>query len=161
MRKFKLSKLRTMIQRIQTVFLLLAVVALGLYLWFPLIGLENQNFKDVIKGWEVGHTVDISGQAYIIFFNAIFVGTAAGLSLINIFLFKNRSLQMLLCWFCLVLIVLAGSFVYYKYNTRVFIGYVLLTWWNVLAIAAALLQLLAFIYIRKDQETIRSLDRLR
>ena len=161
MRKFKLSKFRTMIQRIQTVFLLLAAIALGLFLWLPLIRMENFNFKDAMKGWEVGHSVVMSGDSYIVFFNAIFIGTAAGLTLINIFLFKNRSLQMLLCWFSILLIASAGAFVYYKYYTKVFIGDVILTPWNALAIAAVVFEILAFAYIRKDEETIKGLDRLR
>ena len=86
-----------MIQRIQTVFLFLAIVALGLFLWLPLLTAEAPHFSDSARGWEVGHTLPVGDQPYIIFFNAIFVGTAIGFTLIAIFLYKKRSIQMLLC----------------------------------------------------------------
>ncbi len=150
-----------MIQRIQTVFLLLALVCMGLFLWMPLVGVEANKFTDFTQGFAIGHTLPIGSQPYIMFFNAIFTGTAAGLVLIAIFSFKNRGFQMMLCWFSIVLMVSAQAFVYYKYMTKVFLGDVLLTWWNVLSIASVVLLILAFAYIRKDEETIKSLDRLR
>ena len=88
-----------MIQRVQTLFLLLSAVCLGLFLWMPLIGVESKAFADSTQGWQIGHTLPVFDIPYIIFFNAIFIGTAIGFTLINIFLFKNRSIQMLLCWF--------------------------------------------------------------
>jgi hypothetical protein len=150
-----------MIQRIQTVFLLFSAVALGLFLWFPLIGVEAKSFKDFMPGWQVGHSVPVSGVPYIVFFNAILTGTAIGFTLLTIFLFRKRKIQMLLCWFSILLIVSALSFVYYKYQTKVFLGDVLLTPWNILALVAIVLQIAAIVYIRKDEELIRSVDRLR
>ena len=150
-----------MIQRIQTVFLLLAVVALGLFLWLPLIGVESSVFRDTIPGWRVGHTVEIWAGPYIIIFNAIFTGTAIGITLMSIFLYKRRSLQILLCWFSIILIASGELFVYYQYQTRIFKGDVILTPWNLLAIAAVVLQFLAIIYIRKDEALLKSVDRLR
>lgn len=150
-----------MLQRIQTVFLLLSVVCMGLYLWFPLIAVESPTFNDVVQGWGVGISWVISDQPYIILINAILTGSAIGLTLLNIFMFKKRSLQLLLCWFALILIASAAGFVFYKYQTKVFVGDVLLTPWNLLAAGAALLQLLAWYFIRKDEQLVKSLDRLR
>jgi hypothetical protein len=150
-----------MIQRIQTVFLLLSAIALGLFLWLPLLGVESSAFKDSVRGWQIGHSVPVFDVPYIIFFNAIFTGTAIGFTLLTIFLFKKRSLQMLLCWFSILLIAFAEGFVYYKYEMKVFVGDVILTPWNILALIAVLFQLLAFWYIRKDEALIKSVDRLR
>ncbi|MES2621440.1 MAG: DUF4293 domain-containing protein [Bacteroidota bacterium] len=150
-----------MIQRIQTLFLLLSAITLGLFLWLPLIAVENVSFKDSIQGWQIGHTLPLSDIPYIIFLNAILAGTAFGFTILNIFLFKKRSVQMLFCWFAILLIVSAEGFVYYKYQTKIFIGDVLLTPWNILAIVAVILQILAFVFIRKDEELVKSLDRLR
>ena len=149
-----------MIQRIQTVFLLLAVIALSLFLWMPLINTDPVLFNRPMgfRGWEVVHRYN--GWMYLI--NLILTGTALGLSLVNIFLFKWRDLQMLLCWFCLILIGSAVLFVYYEYKIFVYPGgYVIFTPWNALAGGADLLQILALIYIRKDENTIKSMDRLR
>lgn len=150
-----------MIQRIQTVFLLLSIVCLGLFLWLPELGLESTNFKDMIPGWKIGHTLMFQEQPYIYFFNSIFTGTAIGFTLINVFLFKKRSIQILFCWFSILFVVCAEGFVYFKYQTKIFLGDVILTPWNLLAIAAIVLQIFAFIYIRKDEELLKSVDRLR
>jgi hypothetical protein len=126
-----------------------------------LIGLEATGYTDSVKGWNVGHTFLVGDQPYFYFINSILAGSAILLTLINIFLFKKRALQMLLCWFSILLVVFAEGFVYYKYQTKIFIGDVILTPWNALAIVAAALQILAFVFIRKDEELVKSLDRLR
>ena len=146
-----------MIQRIQTIFLFLAVVALGLFLWMPVIKIEFPPFNENIQGWDVRHFFN----GWIYFINPILVGTAIVLTLINIFLYKNRELQMLVCWFSIVFIAAAVAYVYYKYQTKITPGYVVFTWWNALAGVAALFEILALVYIRKDENTIKSLDRLR
>lgn len=150
-----------MIQRIQTVFLFLAIVAMGLYLYLPLITVENGKFTDSVQGFFVAHTLPFMDQPYIYFVNAILTGVAAGFSLLAIFLYKNRSVQMLFCWFAIIFIVFAQAFVLYKYQTKVFMGDVILRKWNLLSVVAIVLEILAFTYIRKDEETIKSLDRLR
>jgi|ERR1043165_1796958 uncharacterized membrane protein len=150
-----------MIQRIQTVFLFLAIVCLGLFLWLPLISVEGKHFFDSQQGWTIGHTLPVGEQPYIIFFNLIFVATAIGFSLLAIVLFKKRSLQMLLCWFAIILIVTAQAFVFYKYQTKIFLGDVILRKYNLLSILAIGFEIAAFYFIRKDEETIKSLDRLR
>jgi len=146
-----------MIQRIQTIFLFLAVVALGLFLWMPVIKIDFPPFNENIQGWDVRHFFN----GWIYFINPILVGTAIVLTIINIFLYKNRELQMLICWFSIVFIGAAEAYVYYKYQTKVSPGYVIFTYWNLLAGVAVLFELLALVYIRKDENTIRSLDRLR
>ncbi len=160
MRKFKLSNLLVMIQRIQTVFLLFSAILIGQFLWMPLINLEPGLFNHPagLRGWEIVHRYN--GWMYLI--NLILGGTAFGLTIVNIFLFKWRELQMLLCWFCIVFLGCAVLFVYYEYRIYIYPGgFVLFTPWNALAGVAALFQLLAYFYIRKDENTIKSLDRLR
>lgn len=147
-----------MIQRIQTIFLILAAATLGLYLWMPLIRLEAAHFPVTeFKGYEIYYRY----SGYLYFVNSILAGTAIGLTLINIFLFKRRSLQMLVCWFAILFIIAAEASVYYQYQTQVFFGFVILRKWNLFALAAIVFEILAFAYIRKDEETIKGLDRLR
>jgi hypothetical protein len=148
-----------MIQRIQTVFLLLILISLGLFLWMPLINGAPAllGYPNGIKGWEVVHKYN----GWIYYINSILTGTALGLTFISIFLFKQRDLQMLICWFSIVFIGAASGIVYYEYRTYIWFGDVIFTPWNALAGAAILFQLLAWFYIRKDEHTIKSLDRLR
>lgn len=146
-----------MIQRIQTVFLFLAIVSLALFLYQPLIQMEGPGFLDQLHGIDVTHRYN----GYIYYINLIFTAIAAGITLLNIFLFKKRQIQMLLCWFAIVFIGAAVAFVYYRYQTKIFNGDVVFTYWNLLALAAALFEVLAFVYIKKDEELVKSLDRLR
>jgi hypothetical protein len=153
-----------MIQRIQTVFLLLVLISLGLFLWMPLIQLSALPHNLDIKGWEVTHKYN----GWIYYINSILAGTALGLTLISIFLFKKRDLQMLICWFSVVFIGAAVAVVYYEYRIYIWPNTyglpradVIFTPWNALAGVAILFQILAWYNIRKDENTIKSLDRLR
>ncbi|HWB64435.1 MAG TPA: DUF4293 domain-containing protein [Chitinophagales bacterium] len=153
-----------MIQRIQTVFLLLAIIALGLFLYFPLLRFESNHFVQEFRGWEVYYRYNGSLsflRGYLYYVNLILTGTALGLTLISIFMFKNRSLQMLLCWFALIFTVFALGFVYYQYQTWVFMGFVVLRKWALFAILAMVFQVLAIFFIRRDEELLKSVDRLR
>lgn len=150
-----------MIQRIQTVFLFLAIVALALFLYLPLITSETPHFSVDAAGYEVGQSMRIADQPYIILINTILSASAMAVTLIAIFLYKKRSLQMLFVWFGIILIASAAGFVYYKWQTKIFVGDVIYRKWNIMALAAVLLEILAIYFIRKDEETIRSMDRLR
>lgn len=150
-----------MLQRIQTLFLLLAIILLGLFLWLPVLAVEAPKVNSSLQGYDITHTMRFMEQPYVYYFNAIFIGTAIAFSLINIFLFKKRGLQMLLCWFSVLLIASGEIFVYYKYQIMVFDGDVILTYWNLLPLAAIALHILAIVFIRKDEALLASVDRLR
>ena len=68
---------------------------------------------------------------------------------------------MMVCWFAILFIVAAQCYVYYEYQTKVFLGDVVFRKWNIFSLAAVIFEILAFAYIRRDEETIKSLDRLR
>lgn len=150
-----------MIQRVQTLLLIFALIAMTVLMMFPLIGLERDAFKKVIEGWEVGYSTLLGGESYKILINLILVGTAAGFSLISIFLFKYRAIQMAFCWIAILFMSFATGYVYYTFQTFVFAGYVVLTPWNLGYVAAIVLLIAAIIFIRKDDELVKSLDRLR
>lgn len=160
-----------MIQRIQTVFLLLAIVCLGLLLAMPLTGYEMDKTDFFKKGYTIGQSFKVNGEMYFYYINAMLTGTAILLALVAIFLFKNRQLQMLLCWFSVVFVASGLAYVYYKYMTfeclydtyrqQLIACTSILTAWNLLGIAAILLLVAAAYYIRKDEELIRSEARLR
>ena len=150
-----------MIQRLQTVFLFLAIVAMGLFLWMPLLTIEAAHYSASQQGWDVGRSMLFMEQYYRYYFNLIFTGTAIGFTLLAIFLYKKRNIQTLLCWFAIIFIVAAQAYVFYEYQTRPFIGDVILRKWNLFSAVAVVLEILAIVYIRKDEEKLKSLDRLR
>ncbi len=146
-----------MLQRIQSVYLFLSAMSMGAFLYFPLIAHTNGTIYDPLPGWDVRHFM----VGYVVYLNLIFSATVIGLSLVNIFLFKWRGLQQLFSAFAIVFIASAFVFVFYKYQTKIYYGEVVLTWWNIFAAVAALFQLLAIFAIRKDEELLKSVDRLR
>ena len=79
-----------MIQRIQTLLLLLSAVILGLFLWLPLMRVEAPAYNDTFAGWEVVNKLPVMDIPYIIYFNAIFTGTAIGFTFLTILLFKKE-----------------------------------------------------------------------
>ena len=146
-----------MIQRIQTVFLLLSLICLALFLWMPLMVLEAPGYTETVQGWDVRHFQ----FGYIFYINLILSGTAFGLSLIAVFLFKHRDYQIIFSWFSIVFITASQAFVYYKFQTKVFMGDVVLTPWNLLSVACIVLLIAAVFFIKKDEQLLQSLDRLR
>ena len=117
-----------MIQRIQSVYLFfIAVLMTTLFFYLPGITLP------------------------------VLVMTIAVLSLINIFLYKKRKLQIKICCWILVLILLAGGFIYDSYDKIAFP--------KILTIAFPLIALamdcMSIWKIRKDEKLVNSLNRIR
>ena len=140
------KKITIMIQRIQTVYLLIAFVIMGILPFvFPL---ETSKAGDVFAK---DHIADL----------ALFLGSAA-LSLIAIFLFNNRKLQFVLGRLNLILnLILLGLFVYHSLSlsgegapSEKGIG-------MFLPIFSIVFLVLANKAIKKDEDLVKSVDRLR
>ena len=136
-----------MLQRIQTVYLLLAlVVSAGLVFVFHL--------------WITKENVKLFAQDELLYFG-LFLGSGL-LSLISIFMFKNRKSQFVLGRLNIILnFILLGLFVYQSLNlsgeTKVSekgIG-MLLPIFSIVFLA------LANKAIKKDEDLVKSVDRLR
>jgi hypothetical protein len=83
-------------------------------------------------------------------------GLIVVLSIIVIFLYKNRSLQIKLC--CGILVLLIFSYItLFLPGTKAAIG----KWPAVFPFVAGIFDILAICAIRKDEKLVRSLDRLR
>ena len=160
-----------MIQRIQTIFLILAIAALTAFLFLPVITVDYTGFSNTYKGFELSQRFPFFGVVYIYYINAILTVSSIVFTFISILFFSKRTVQMALCWFAILLAVFAEGFVFYNYQNwtcaydpitrKLFECYVNLTWYNLLVVAGVLFQVLAIIFIRKYEETVRSLDRLR
>lgn len=136
-----------MIQRQQTLWLLLATVCAFLSYQFPFYtgtNIEPPNQQ-----------VDIDGGKSL--FLLVFTGASMILSLVTIFLFKDRKLQIRLCLVGLALSVLLLLFYYLEIKQVK--GTFSLSALLVLAIPISFF--MAFRGIRADQKLVRSLDKLR
>lgn len=171
MAQIKGFKIHLMIQRIQTLFLLLTILLLAGYMAAPVQGYEMEKASRLYKGYEVVQSVTLSDGKYFLYINVILTATAAALSLIAVFLYKNRPVQILLAIFSMVFIASAVAFVFYKYQTReclfdsmnmrLIACTSVFTAWNLLPAAAIASHIAAIIFIRKDEALVKSLDRLR
>ncbi|WP_025741833.1 DUF4293 domain-containing protein [Aquimarina pacifica] len=136
-----------MLQRIQTVYLLLAALASGvLFIYFPYAFTQNND------------ALYVRDEVFLL---ALFIGSAI-LSLVSIFLFKNRKLQFVLGRINILLnFILLGVFVYWSLTisgeTQVSekgIG-------MIIPIISIVLVVMANKAIKKDENLVKSVDRLR
>lgn len=147
-----------MIQRKQSLFLLAVVIIAVLMVFIPFltvnIGVEEAGLS-LLTG--IRHSEFISGQIYVpLILNLLVVAVA----LITIFLYKNRVLQYKLANLVVLLnVFVTGMFFlldFFKETTQVHfaIG-------AFLPLAGAVMAFLAGHFIKKDEQLVRSADRIR
>lgn len=136
-----------MLQRVQTIYLLIAsIISGGLIFIFPL--------------WKLNDGVDVYASSSILF-TGLFFGSAI-LSLIALVMFKNRKLQFVLGRLAIILnFILLGFFVYQSLTvsgeaeaSEKGIG-------MLLPIVSIVFLALANKAIKKDEDLVKSVDRLR
>ncbi len=156
-----------MIQRKQTIFLLLVIIASAISFFFPLaefIGAKDSVILFIQKAHSLvpGSTFNQNGYFNLPLLSA--TGFVMLFSLITIFLFKNRKSQMQIIKMCiLVEIAMIGLFFFYyvstlekltggtaAYKTAVFMPLISLVF-----------LVLAYRGVLQDEKLIRSADRLR
>jgi hypothetical protein len=136
-----------MLQRIQTIYLLLAtVVSGGLCMYLP-YGLDTNGVALYAKGE--------------LFLLGMFLGSAV-LSLISIFLFKNRKLQFVLGRINILLnFILLGVFVYWSLTVSGETSVSEKGIGMIIPVISIVLLVMANKAIRKDENLVKSVDRLR
>lgn len=154
-----------MIQRIQSLYLLLAAVCVGIMLFMPLAQFYDGATDCTMKAFMLsgGDNFAVRPMLYL----GILLSLATLLPLITIFLFKNRMLQVRLCIVEIVLLVgalvMCGIYCYLCYKTvgDVENGAATVTVWNGLPLLSLIFTVLATRAIFRDELLIRSLDRIR
>lgn len=153
-------------QRIQTVYLLAATILMSLMLFLPLaeIAADGTGYYSVLsKGWYLtqGGSVELAMATWPVF---ILILAVSLLPLLNVFLYRNRKLQLRICVYSIILAFGLIGLIYYYFV----IGFrqldepaYALQFPLVLPAVFIVLIYLAFRGIRKDEILIRSLDRLR
>ncbi|MBR5133526.1 MAG: DUF4293 domain-containing protein [Alistipes sp.] len=152
-----------MIQRIQTLYLLVVALLMSLTLFMPIasfsVGGETYELTAfTLRCGEASQTTVWMG---------IMLSLAAALPLVNIFLFKRRVLQIRLC--AVEIVLLIGSLVmiglYYWLTSRIFEGLTIehrqFGWAAPMPLVSLILAYLASRAIFKDEMLVRSLDRIR
>ena len=138
-----------MIQRQQTLWLLLATIAALLSFMFPFV-----TGKGIEKAIEVDKTIK-AGSGFLLL---ICTGASLILSAAIIFLYKDRKLQMKLCLLGLVISILIIVLYILQMNK---LTNSTLALFSILPFATVVGYFMAFRNIRKDEKLVKSLDKLR
>ena len=149
-----------MIQRIQTIYLILAALLLG-FLFLPVFDFVNTNVTGNQSIFSDG-ALDIFDDQFLM----ILIGFCIGCLAINIFLYKNRKLQSsvaLISVFGVLATLIYATFLLIQYNKTV--GTTFSNFTPGLGLlstfVSAILTLLARGRIKKDDNLVKSMDRLR
>lgn len=149
-----------MIQRIQSLWLFLAFIASGLIFIFPVFVFDNQG-SVFIQSFDTIIISEIENYVRAGYVLAGLTALISGLSLANIFFYKKRILQMRICVYnvllILFLLILTGIFSFTS-NTGAVKTFGLSA---VLPLIALILNLMARRSIKKDEELVKSVDRIR
>ncbi len=147
-----------MIQRIQTLYIFISAVLIGLLFSLPFaeIAHNNQLFLFDVRGIVRNDNIEQSGLPI-----AIFIGIILLIHIVAIFLYKKRIRQIRLLVFAILLMLgLFGMFYFFTYysfsaaeiNFKVSV---------VFPLVAIILDYLAIRSIGKDEALVRSIDRIR
>lgn len=160
-----------MIQRIQTIFLFLLIVAMVLVLVFPIWQQVDpgQTQLMTLTAWSLT-TVDVAGEEVIATESKVMViGILAlisiGMATLSIFSYNNRAKQMMINMFnSLAMVANVGLIVWFTYSANAEFnpqvnGAFVLGFWAIFA--ALVMNMLANRFIRKDEKLVRSVDRIR
>ena len=140
-----------MIQRQQTLWLLLATIAGVLSFMFPFAVGEK-----IIVNTTMKERVDfVAGED---FFILILTSASIGIAAVTIFLFKDRKLQIKLC--LLGLLVSIGILILYILGMNKLLASTPALW-SILPVVIIISYFMAFRNIRKDEKLVKSLDKLR
>jgi len=154
-----------MIQRRQTIFLIFSILILIGYCFAPIVKVEgggqssyylypySMHFAKNIGFPVIGH--------YFVLVTVVAACITMALNLITIFLYTKRKVQIALCWLSIIPLIYAFCFVYYKWSSIEAIQDQFFYFGNLSPLVAIVFIFLAIFYIRKDEELVKSVDRLR
>lgn len=162
-----LLKKRTMIQRIQTVFLFLAFLASVLTFFYPLASFWSENFNLLfyVSGIEKIHESSATFEVNTIPLMALWALMCL-FSLVSIFLFRKRIIQMRMARFAVFIDVIFMAMLFFYYIPQMeevteSTAQYLQDPGIYFPIAALLFLILAIRFIMKDERKVRSADRIR
>lgn len=158
-----------MIQRVQTLYLLLATIFTGLLLFVPLASSDISNMHADLTAWGI-YVTDTTNNGLITkvlshsWFGILLTVTTL-LPFATIFLYKNRKRQMLLCIVEIILLAVSAGLLIYLQQTDMLEGmaqpkFVLLSQSGLLLLSIVSVWI-ARRRIAKDEALVRSLDRIR
>jgi len=157
-----------MIQRIQSVYLLLASLVLSVTFFFPIAEFIGEKDSLILYVFKVVSLVPDSANVYDLMFIMPLLGIVSGtilFSFITIFMFKNRHGQLKIIRFMMLLIaIMIGLTFLYYYDILESASGAIPNFVQIGAFApliSLIFLFLAYKGVLKDEKLIRSADRLR
>ena len=151
-----------MIQRIQTLYLLLAVAMMSLTLFLPLATIVYGGNELILKGFTISGGDGLSFPLPI--YLGVLLAVTTLLLLVIIFIYKKRMVQIRLCVSAIVLLIGSAALIgLYCYRLCDLFNYDIITvgFASLMPIVAIIPVVLAIRGIARDEALIRSLDRIR
>ena len=142
-----------MIQRQQTLWLILATVSAFLTFQFPFV-----TGKEIVSSSASNALADIDVDAGSNLFLILLTAASIVLSLVTIFMFKDRKLQIKLCFAGILLTIIIIALYISKYTQIVKPVPAL---WCVLPFLVLIGYFMAWRGVRNDEKLVKSLDKLR
>ncbi len=146
-----------MIQRIQTIFLLLAAAS-GFGVLATPFATTSTTVQDSVLFADAIYNVQDNAGLLVMF------ALAGALSLASVFLFKNRQTQMKICRLAIIANILGfvlAIFIFWRDLAAIHAVTPSDGMGAYLPLAFLVFGILALRFIRKDEETVKSMDRLR
>ncbi len=157
-----------MIQRIQSLLLLLAAICLIVGIFTPIATVTTDNAQYVFTSWSLHENIENGNVLLPTYYIGILQIILAGLSLITIFLYKNRTIQSKLCVAGVVINFILLLLILYVYPDNLFSKIYLLknnqlvySLWTITSIVSLAFLFLANKFILKDEKKIKEAERLR
>ena len=155
---------KIMIQRIQTVYLLIADILIGVLFFFRFA--EISSAKEIYSAGIQGIYLDGIHKSQLILHNWLLLVlwvVSSILLFVTIFLYKNRKLQIRLAWIGILLTFCLGFVIFLEVSlgAQRLMGQYSLTTYFVFPVIAVVLIYMAIRAITKDELLVRSIDRIR
>jgi len=155
-----------MIQRIQTLYLFLALILMLWFIFSPIFGIFDSEYGKYLfysyGFYKIEELKKISLMSSIPLISLLFLITI--LIFITIFLFKNRILQMRICIFNMLLLIGSIFLILYYYKkaiNKIQLDFLQYKFPAIFPLIVFILIYLAFRAIRKDEILVQSANRLR
>lgn len=152
-----------MIQRIQSFYLFLVAALILSMLFMPLAGYSNADGNWQFLAMGVYTMADPAQRVISTFPIAILIALIGLLSCITIFLYKNRILQMKLCLFnsLMLLVFYPVFFLYWWICGKSLAATADLDAALIIPVVAIVLEYMSYRKIKQDEQLVRSADRIR
>ncbi len=148
------------IQRIQSVYLLIAVILMAIFAFFPALTFSFGDKEFVYGALEAGKV----GATHIDPLMLTLTIIIAVFAFIDIFLFKNLQRQMTFCFTTIIIglaMLIAIAIVAYIIQGRVGINNMMPHWAMLLPVLSIIFLMLAHKAMARDKKALRDADRLR